>query len=160
MISRKRNPRRGQAVIEFALTFIPMAILMSGTFEAARAVWQFQTLASAVKTATRYAAVRGAGCAEVSASCGNAVKDIVLVTAKSGLGLDSTKLELTLESAKTSTSCKPASSCANNNTAWPASPDNMAGQTVTIRAQYPFESVFWPSTKFPLTAVSRETIQF
>lgn len=160
MSARNRKSRRGQATIELALVLLPMVAILAGTFEAARALWQYQALAAAVKSATRYIAVRGEGCAEASVSCGNTIRDVVAATTRMGVGLDASKLDLTLESASGPRSCLPAPSCAQDGTAWPESTANKMGQWVTIRAKYRFESVLWPPAKLPLTAVSRDTIQF
>ena len=53
----------GQALIEFALILPILLVVVIGTFDLALAVWQTNTLASAVREATRYAIVHGDGSA-------------------------------------------------------------------------------------------------
>ena len=51
----------GQALIEFALTLPVLLLVITGTFDVARAVWQENTLAYAAREGTRYAIVHGSG---------------------------------------------------------------------------------------------------
>jgi Flp pilus assembly protein TadG len=51
----------GQALIEFALTLPIVLLVITGTFDVARAVWQENTLAYAAREGTRYAIVHGSG---------------------------------------------------------------------------------------------------
>jgi hypothetical protein len=56
---RARGRRRGNATIEFTLVGIPLLCVLISTFEMARGMWLYHTLAYAVKEGARYAAVRG-----------------------------------------------------------------------------------------------------
>ena len=57
---RARGRRRlGNATIEFTLVEIPLLCVLISTFEMARGMWLYHTLAYAVKEGARYAAVRG-----------------------------------------------------------------------------------------------------
>jgi Flp pilus assembly protein TadG len=51
----------GQSLIEFALTLPVLLLVITGTFDVARAVWQENTLAYAAREGTRYAIVHGSG---------------------------------------------------------------------------------------------------
>jgi Flp pilus assembly protein TadG len=51
----------GQSLVEFALTLPIVLLIITGTFDVARAVWQENTLAYAAREGTRYAIVHGAG---------------------------------------------------------------------------------------------------
>lgn len=62
MIRRARGPGRGQegyGLVEFALVLPVLVVLLVGTFDLALAAWQSNTLATAVREATRYAIVHG-----------------------------------------------------------------------------------------------------
>jgi Flp pilus assembly protein TadG len=48
-----------QSLVEFALILPIILLIMTGVFDAARAVWQENTLAYAAREATRYAIVHG-----------------------------------------------------------------------------------------------------
>lgn len=51
----------GQSLVEFALTLPIVLLVITGTFDVARAVWQENTLAYAAREGTRYAIVHGSG---------------------------------------------------------------------------------------------------
>lgn len=51
---------RGQSLVEFALLMPLLIVLLVGLFDAARAVWLSNTLATASREGTRYAIVHGA----------------------------------------------------------------------------------------------------
>ncbi len=51
----------GQSLVEFALTLPIVLLIITGTFDVARAVWQENTLAYAAREGTRYAIVHGSG---------------------------------------------------------------------------------------------------
>lgn len=161
-----RDSRRGATMVEFALTFLPFLILLVGVSEVGRAMWTYHTLAGAAKQGTRFAIVKGARCAELSVDCPSALSEVTEKIRLSGLGLDPDQIELTLSVAGHSVSCTPLSSCLNNSSIWPASPNNAIGSRVTIQAIYPFQPIlgaFWPGEQratYRLTASSSETIQF
>lgn len=54
----------GQALVEFALVLPLLLLIITGLFDAARAVWQENTLAYAAREGTRYAIVHGANSAQ------------------------------------------------------------------------------------------------
>ena len=62
-MSRLRILKRresGQALVEFALVSIVFFIIVFGTIDVGRAVWNYNTLAQATREGTRYAIVHGA----------------------------------------------------------------------------------------------------
>ncbi len=166
MKSTRYSRERGSAVIEMALVFLPLMFSVFSIFELGRAMWTYHTLATAVKKASRVASVHGARCADASASCPVTVADLIQTIQQYGVGLDTSVLQLTLTAGTQSLTCSPASSCSANNTAWPPSPNNPVGQTVTINAKYGFNTVLkmlWPGQTtgtFNLAAKSTEVIQF
>jgi Flp pilus assembly protein TadG len=54
-MTTSRNPkeRGGTSLVEFTLVGIPMIFLLISTFEVARGMWEYHTLAYAVKEGTR-----------------------------------------------------------------------------------------------------------
>ena len=70
MSNRRRRQRGGSTVIEFTLVGIPMIFVFISTFEMARGMWIYHSLAYAVKEATRYASVHGASCTTSPNTCG------------------------------------------------------------------------------------------
>ena len=57
---RGSTPERGQALVEFALVGIALALLVLGLLDVGRAVWNYNTLAHATREGTRNAMVHGA----------------------------------------------------------------------------------------------------
>ena len=51
-----------QSLVEFALVLPVILLIITGLFDAGRAVWQENTLAYAAREGTRYAIVNGSGC--------------------------------------------------------------------------------------------------
>jgi Flp pilus assembly protein TadG len=173
MSNRRRGQRRGSTLIEFTLVGIPMIFVLISTFEMARGMWIYHTLAYAVKEATRYASVHGVSCTTSPNSCGVTIGDIATVLKRSGPALIPNQLTVTFKPSAGSSTTGTLATLMTSTTAWPpASPagTNAIGQPLTISAVYPFRSaiaMFWPGTKaqggpglvyFPASSTDR--IQF
>jgi Flp pilus assembly protein TadG len=61
-----RRDDRGIALVEFALVLPVLILLIVGVFDLALAVWQSNTLATAVRDGTRYAIVHGSAATDPS----------------------------------------------------------------------------------------------
>ena len=60
---RKRSGEHGGSTfLEFVLVGVPVIFVMFSTFEMARGMWSYHSLAYAVREGTRYAIVHGASC--------------------------------------------------------------------------------------------------
>ncbi len=164
--TRKRNACRGSSIVEFTLVFLPMMALVCGVFELGRAMWTYHSVSAAVKAATRYTIVRGAGCSAQSSGCGLSVGDVAKRIRDASLGLQPSELSVTLQAGSQTISCPSLADCLANSTSWPTSPNNMVGQVVTITGQYPFKTFlfgFFPDmnlTGFTFRSASSEVIQF
>src|SRR3954452_2851315 len=62
-MNRRRTRQSGSAMVEFALIGIPVMFTLLITFELARAMWAYHTVAYAVKEGVRFAVVHGNDCA-------------------------------------------------------------------------------------------------
>jgi len=158
-----RKPgERGNVVLETALVFVPTMFLFMGLIEVSRGMWMYHTLASAVKTATRYAIVHGETCTSASAECQITVADVTKVFQQRGLGLDTSAVKFSLVAGGSRLTCETIAACAMDPTAWPPAPNNLKGQPVELQAQYRFGTVFWPfgNTGFVFNARAQESIQF
>ena len=161
-----RNRRRGSTTVELALIFIPFFFMLVACMEVARAMWMYHTLTSAVKKATRTAAVRGAGCLEASSACPASIAATAQVLRDWGIGLDPNQVRLTFMTGADSRQCSTLTQCLADGSRWPAPPGNAPGLPITIDATYPFKSVvsvLWPGgppALFQFRAQSTETIQF
>lgn len=169
----RRDRSRGSSALEFTLVGVPLIFLLICTFEMARAMWSYHTLAYAVKEGGRYAVVHGQTCTIPPNSCTVTISAIATTIQSMGQALPGDAVTLTFTpSVGTATTCLMRDCIANYTTgAWPAGAANAPGENVRISAVYPFRSamvMFWPGTA-PLRgspavvnfgAVSRESIQY
>ena len=72
-LRRFGREERAQSLIEFALMLPILLLIVTGIFDAARAVWQENTLAYAAREGTRYAIVHGTGGNPVVGPCTSCV---------------------------------------------------------------------------------------
>ncbi|MCL5742818.1 MAG: pilus assembly protein [Acidobacteria bacterium] len=161
--------RRGSAALEFTLTGVPLIFVLISTFEMARGMWIYHTLAYAVKEGTRYASVHGKNCVTAPNSCSVTLGQVAARIRDNGTGLEPDRLNLTFTTSAGSQSCL-LQDCLASGTVWPDAPGNAAGMDITISALYPFRSflcLFWPgagavnfSDVYNFPASSREKIQF
>jgi Flp pilus assembly protein TadG len=162
----QRTGERGSQVLEAGLVLVPMMLSIFAVCELGRAMWTYHTLASAVKTGTRYAALHGARCADASSNCPVTIAGVVSSIQENGIGLDSSKLQLTLTAGQQVVSCNPVSACSGNTTVWPPAPGNAVGLPLTINARYAFDfvlGILWPGQSagtVTLAAKSNEIIEF
>lgn len=172
---RARLPRllleeRGQAVIEMTLVGIPLIFMLVSIFEIARGMWAYETLAHAVREATRYAIVHGQNCSVAPNSCAITIGNIASRLNSSGIGLPSDELNVRITSLTDDIVCNPVSTCLTSSTVFPSSGANGVGNPITIAATYNFRSalaMFWPGaatavsfTAINLPASSTDYIQF
>lgn len=132
-------------------------------------MWVYHTLAYAIKKGTRFTIVHGQNCACASAACPVTVGAVAQTIRNGATGLDPGAIEVVMQSAGTTQTCRPLTSCLNNVTAFPPAPDNSIGLPVTISGTYPFRSgivMFWPGAgamrvgSVNLGAKSQEEIRF
>ena len=168
---RAHRTRKGSALLEFTLVGIPLIFTLISIFEISRAMWNYHTLAFAMKEGTRYVVVHGFDCSDNGNTCSITVGQVAQRIKDYGVGLDPSQLNVTLTSrSNAAVNCNPLNSCLGNATAWPANPDNRQGQIITITGNLPFQSalaMFWPGAgpgvTFPaynFSASSTEGIQF
>jgi Flp pilus assembly protein TadG len=163
--ARRLTRQRGGAVVEMGLIFAPLMFMFLSTLELGRGMWLYHTLSASLKTGTRFAAVHGADCVEVSASCQASLSDIAQTIRRAGVGLDASQLKLTFVAGSNTQVCPSLADC-QTSAQWPPPPDNAAGLPVTITGVYSFGSVLsslWPgqtSASFKYVAAATEAIQF
>jgi Flp pilus assembly protein TadG len=168
---RKRSREHGGSTfLEFILVGVPVIFVMFSTFEMARGMWSYHSLAYAVREGTRYAIVHGADCSTSPNSCTVTIAQIATVIKKAGIGLDQSALNLTFTPNTGAAISCAMTNCLTNSTQWPPTNANSIGMSLTISANYPFRSgiaFFWPGTRvtgsmpamnFP--ASSKDLIQF
>jgi len=144
---RKRQGSRGSAAIEFTLVAIPLIFIQFSIVEICRGMWDYHSLAQAVKAASRSVATRGAGCA--GTGCAITVSQIATTISAYALGMPASALNVTLTSNAGSVNCNPLSTCTGNNTVWPPAGGNTPGSDIVISGSYNFTTVlamFVPGT--------------
>src|SRR5688572_9778424 len=124
------NKRRGNTIVEFTLTAIPLLFMQFSIVEMCRGMWNYHTLAETIKSAARAASVRGAGCA--GRGCAMTVDEIARRIAGRGVGLPADRLNVTLTSNSGTVNCHPLNSCVGNGAVWPPATANAAGQDIEI----------------------------
>ena len=144
---RNHGGRRGNAIIEFTLVAIPLIFIQISIVEICRGMWDYHSLAQAVKGACRAAATRGAGCA--GTGCAMTVGQIAATISGYAVGMPASALNVTLTSNAGSVTCNPLSMCTGSGTVWPPAGGNTAGSDIVISASYNFTSMlmmFAPGT--------------
>jgi Flp pilus assembly protein TadG len=172
---RFRKEQRGNSLIEFTLVGIPIIFLLISIVDVSTGMWDYETLAYAVKQGARFAVVHGQDCSSGSNSCGTTVGAIANRIAYTATGLPAAQINATLTTQSgAATTCNPLSSCFTSTTAWPpatpsGNPDNAPGKTITVYASFTCRTVFnmfWPGHRdvdagpYTLPAQSTQTIQF
>jgi Flp pilus assembly protein TadG len=118
-MSRART-ERGQSLVEFSLSVMIFIMIIVGVVEVGRAVWSYNTLASAAREGSRYAMVHGA-----------------VATAHSGPAANDAKVQAAV--AKYSSNLEPSDLTITS--AWPDG-NNAVGSHVKVTATYRFDTLF------------------
>ena len=157
-------------MLEFTLVGIGMIFVLISTFEIARGMWIYHTLAYAVREGTRYAAMHGRGCASPH-TCHASIGTIAGVIKTAGVGLDPNSVTATFTPAVGTATSGTITHLLTITTVYPPSAANAPGQIVKIAVLYPFRSIlmmFWVGAGRALNdirtlnmrASSSEAIQF
>jgi Flp pilus assembly protein TadG len=159
--------RKGSSAVEFTLAAIPMLFVQISLVEICRGMWDYHSLAEAVKVTSRAVATRGADCAGLG--CSMTVGQVAQLVANYAVGMPPSALNVTLTSNAGNVSCTPLSSCLGNSAVWPPSGGNSVGSDIVISGSYAFTSalsMFVPGTggmrfsAVTFTAQSRQTLLF
>jgi Flp pilus assembly protein TadG len=168
----RRHPerRRGNTIVEFTLVGIPLIFFLMGTFEMARGMWIYHTVAYAAKEGTRFAMVHGENCSTSPNDCAISVGTVARRIGRSAVGLDPALMNVRFISSSGATITCRLNNCVNDTTLWPPAGENKREMDIEIRATYPFQSVaamFWPGSAdvsllgtYNMPGTSREKIQF
>lgn len=173
----RRACQRGSAIIEFTLIGIPIIFILITTFEMARGMWLYHTVAHAVRDGSRFAIVHGNNCVLYGNTCNVTVADVARRIQYSGVGLVPADMQVRLQS-NTRTIQGTLAELLADNTPWPTYANGVVpvddgahvGQPITVTGIYPFRSalvMFWPGVSgggiipaVNLPAISRQYIEF
>jgi hypothetical protein len=135
-------------------------------------MWQYHTLASALKEGTRAVITKGRGCSTNGNSCTMTVGSVAQAISSAALGISPLAWNVTMTTASGATqTCNPLKRCFTNSSTWPpsANNDDLPGKVITITGQLPFHMAMGmavPGSKgvdfaaVTLTASSAQAMQF
>lgn len=128
---------------------IPVIFLTISVFEASLMMWQYHTMAEAVQIVAQYITAHGYNCSNGN-SCAITIGTIAGYIEQTGVGLDPSRLNVTISSANSSTSCAPVNTCTSSSVQFPpaANGDYNVGNDITVTATYSMHNpitMFWPS---------------
>ena len=162
--SSRRQRQRGSSIIEFTFSAIPLMFIIVSIFGMSITMWNYHTLAEAVKVTTREAASHGADC--VGKSCSWTLGTAATYLSSHAIGVPVGKLNATFTSAGSTQTCNPVSTCTSSATVWPTLSTNVAGTTdITVTASYtPIEAIgmmgFGTFSWSTLSAKSRQLVVY
>ncbi len=136
----RRTARRGNAAIEFTLVGIPVLFGLISIFELSRGMWEYHTLAHAIKEGARFAVVHGQGCDEAP-ECRVTVGEIAQRIRDRGVGLIPSRLQLEFIPKKGDTITCTLDACLARTEIWPPAGVDMAGSHLTVRGVYQVRSI-------------------
>ncbi len=167
---RGKRKVNGNSLVEFTLVGIPLIFVLISTFEMARGMWIYHTLAHAVKEGTRYAVVHGRSCTTLPNTCAVPLSETARRIRQSAPAFVPEDLRLTFTADDGSAVTCTLDECLASGDLWPPAGSNRPGMDVEIAATYPFRSMicmFWPGAgsagalgTYNLPAWSRDRIQF
>jgi Flp pilus assembly protein TadG len=173
MIARRlERHEKGSTLIEFTLVGIPLLLIFISLIEICIAMWNYHTLAYAVREGARYASTKGQGCTYGGNTCSVTVGAIAQQIATAGTGLVPGQLNIDLISAAGDFPCHPLSNCLSDSTIWPPSSSsaNVPGSSISVSGSYSVQTgvvmMFFPGTgasqlsSVTLPASSQQVIQF
>jgi len=88
--------RKGSSLIEFVLFGIPTIFMSLSIFEGSLTMWQYHTLSEAAAVGARYAVTHGSDCSQGGNTCTSTGKQVATVIQAAAVGLDPTKVNVTL----------------------------------------------------------------
>ena len=147
---KRKNGRRGSAIVEFTLVGSIFLMVWIYVIETGIGMWQYHTIQYAVKRAGSYAALHGASCTQAGNSCGVQIKNIATYLKNDLIGIDPKQVTVTLNALQNdhqtignTVTCQLSggnSPCDTNTTAWPPSPYNIPGCDVEIKTEYKLQT--------------------
>src|SRR3954454_15551423 len=132
-----RSGETGSAMVEFALIGIPVMFTLLITFEVARAMWAYHTVAYATKEGVRFAIVHGNDCALVPNNCLVTRAQVADRINTASLGLIRNDLEIAFGATST---LAAIGSYAGDTARFPTAGVGTRFLPVEIRAAYTFRS--------------------
>lgn len=147
-----RYRERGASMVEFAIAATALLLMMFGILEFGRVMYTYHTVSNAARLGSRWAIVRGSGCAVLD-HCNATSADIQTWVQSQVPMVDSNTLSV---SATWSTSTDPSVDCSASD----PTGNNGMGHLVCVTVSYPFNFAvpFVSQTPLTLTSTSKMVI--
>jgi len=142
-----KKRQRGTMLLEFVFTGIPAIFMTLSVFEVSMTMWQYHTMAETVQVAARYIVTHGLSCTQNGNNCAITVANVASTMESTGVGLDPSKLNVSLVGAYNAVTCNPLNSCNSNATVFPEGNDGSVGNDIQVTASYTMPNpfvMFWP----------------
>jgi hypothetical protein len=144
---KRRNRRKGTAILEFAFTGAPLIFIWISSVQMALGMWHYHTLQYAVKATGSYLAQHGTDCGGTN-NCLTTIQGLAAVMKNTAIGVPASSVYMTFKSVNSSdhttalstVSClltnsgTPSSGCDQNTTQWLPSANNAVGSEFEIQA--------------------------
>ena len=164
----RRSNQSCASMVEFAISGPVLLLSTISVLQLCLAMWNYESLAFAVREGARYASTKGQGCSYGTNSCSTTVGNVTNQILNNAVGLIPADLNVTLgATSSVSITCSPITNCTKNGSAWPPSTGNTEGVSVlTVSATYPFSLFFMPQqgvlgvSSGNLQASSQQVVQF
>jgi Flp pilus assembly protein TadG len=164
-----RNRRRGDTLIEFTLTGIPIIFICITIVECSIAMCEYESMMNAVSIAARYAASHGATCGNPN-SCTVEIENIANLISSTAWIINTASMTVTFTDNSGSTTCT-LSACQTNTAQFPSSTSNAnaVGNPITIKLTHKLTNplpMYWPphadtdDAGYTLGATSVQVIQY
>lgn len=147
------HAQRGSNMVEFAIASLAFLMLLFGIIEFGRALYLYHTISNAARVGSRWAEVRGSGCASPIDHCNANSADIQTYIASVTPLIDPASLQV---SASWSTSVDPNIDCSTGTPYGNNSPGHFVCVTVAYRFDWPIP--FMNGSPLTLSSTSKEVI--
>jgi len=142
-----RNKRqRGGAMLEFALTGVPLMFIVICVIQMAIGMWHYHTLQFAVKEAGAYLSLHGSGTGYCKSNTCQ-IQNVATILKNDAIGIPAASITVTFTpisssdhaTAGSAYSCT-LSNCVTDTTVWPVSGYNSIGSEFEIKALYQWQN--------------------
>ncbi len=146
---RRKNSRRGSAIVEFAIVGIPLLFIWISVVQMAIGMWRYHTLQYAVKMASSYMAIHGSSCSKNGNTCSIQIQHAAAVLKNAAVGIPPNAISVTF-TPYGNDHVTPAggsypltctlNNCLTNTTPFPPTGYGDPGCDIRIQATYTFQS--------------------
>ncbi|HUP02678.1 MAG TPA: TadE family protein [Bryobacteraceae bacterium] len=150
MTARRRNRRRGTALVEFAMIGAPLIFIWISVFQMAIIEWRYHTLQYAVKMTTSYMSTHGSDCSTGGNTCSIEIENAAQILENAAVGIPPKAISVTFTPIGSDHVTAAGGSypltctldqCLTNTTSYPPTGYGDRGCDIKITASYTFNSM-------------------